>query len=66
MINTDGKYYMATGWGRGAGDAEPQLGGGTGSDALHHLKGADPPSRWQLHEMRQPTVAPSFYFLKFS
>lgn len=34
---------MAAGWGREAGDAEQQLGGGTGTDALHHLEGADPP-----------------------
>lgn len=44
MINThNGKYYMAAGWGREAGDAEQQLGGGAGTDALHHLEGADPP-----------------------
>lgn len=33
---------MAAGWGREAGDAEQQLGGGTGRDALHHLESADP------------------------
>ena len=33
----------AAGWGREAGAAEQQLGGGAGTVALHHLEGADPP-----------------------
>lgn len=35
--------FSAAGWGREAGAAEQQLGGGAGTGALHHLEGADPP-----------------------